>query len=104
MSDMTEEDIARDIYVRCFDDDINYPHVLNAITAGVKEGVAFAYSKVSEWHDIREQLVKARELVLKLYNAGRDVLMCRTEEKAYDNLSDAINDKGVEQFLSEVNK
>ena len=47
------------------------------------------------------QLTKAKEIILRLYNAGRDVLMCRAEEKAYDNLSNAINDKSIEQFLSE---
>ena len=52
----------------------------------------------------KHQLDKARELILKLYNAGRDVLMCRADEKAYDNLSGAIDDKGIEQFLSEVKK
>ena len=51
-----------------------------------------------------EQLTKAKEIILKLYNAGRDVLMCRAEEKAYDNLSNAINDKSIEQFISEVEK
>ena len=50
------------------------------------------------------KLTKAREIILKLYNAGRDVLMCRAEEKAYDNLSDAINDKSIEKFLQEVSK
>jgi hypothetical protein len=48
------------------------------------------------------QLCKAKKIILKLYNAGRDVLMCRAEEKAYDNLSNAINDKSIEQFLSEL--
>ena len=50
------------------------------------------------------ELTKAKEIILRLYNAGRDVLMCRAEEKAYDNLSNAINDKSIEQFLSEVIK
>lgn len=50
------------------------------------------------------KLIKAKELILKLYNAGRDVLMCRTEEKAYDNLSEAINDRSIEQFLKEVSE
>lgn len=49
----------------------------------------------------KHQLDKAIELILKLYNAGRDVLMCRTEEKAYDNLDNVINDKSIEQFLKE---
>ena len=53
---------------------------------------------------LNEQLTKAKEIILRLYNAGRDVLMCRAEEKAYDNLSNAINDKSIEQFISEVEK
>ena len=48
------------------------------------------------------QLAKAKEIILKLYNAGRDVLMCRAEEKAYDNLANAINDRSIEQFFREV--
>lgn len=55
-------------------------------------------------HHIEGQLTKAKEIILKLYNAGRDVLMCRTEEKAYDNLDEAINDKSIEQFLKEVSE
>ena len=54
--------------------------------------------------DKNEQLTRAKEIILRLYNTGRDVLMCRAEEKAYDNLSNAINDKSIEQFLSEVEK
>ncbi len=52
----------------------------------------------------KQQLAKAREIILKLHNAGRDVLMCRAEEKAYDNLSKAISDKSIKQFLKEVEK
>ena len=51
-----------------------------------------------------DQLTKAKEIILKLYNAGRDVLMCRAEEKAYDNLENAINDRSIEQFLEEIEK
>lgn len=52
--------------------------------------------------EISESLTKAKEIILRLYNAGRDVLMCRAEEKAYDNLSNAINDKSIVQFLEET--
>ena len=52
--------------------------------------------------DFNVNLTKAKEIILKLYNAGRDVLMCRAEGKAYDNLSVAINDRSIERFLSEV--
>lgn len=51
-----------------------------------------------------DQLAEAKKIILMLYNAGRDVLMCRNEEKAYDNLSKAVNDKSIEQFISEVEK
>lgn len=44
---------------------------------------------------------EAKEIILKLYNAGRDVLMCRAEEKVYNNLEEAINNKSIEQFLKE---
>ena len=54
--------------------------------------------------ELSKQITNAKELILRLYNAGRDVLMCRAEEKAYDNLSNAINDKSIEQFLSEAGK
>ena len=52
--------------------------------------------------ELKDLLTKARKIILKLYNAGRDVLMCRAEEKAYDNLSNAINDKSIEQFLNDI--
>ena len=54
--------------------------------------------------DLKYKLTKAKEIILKLYNAGRDVLMCRTEEKAYDNLDNAINDRSIEQFLKEIER
>lgn len=54
-----------------------------------------------EYGTLAERLTKAKKIILKLYNAGRDVLMCRAEEKAYDNLSMAINDRSIEQFLKE---
>ena len=61
----------------------------------------FKIAKDNEY-EYSSLLTKAKEIILRLYNAGRDVLMCRAEEKAYDNLSNAINDKSIEQFLSEV--
>ena len=44
---------------------------------------------------------QAKEIILFLYNAGRDVLMCRNEEKAYSNLENAINDKRIRSFITE---
>ena len=57
-----------------------------------------------EYGTLADQLTEAKKIILMLYNAGRDVLMCRNEEKAYDNLSKAVNDKSIEQFMSEVKK
>lgn len=46
---MTEEEmaeeIAKDIYIHHFDDDINYPYVLKAITVGVQKGAEHGYNK-----------------------------------------------------------
>ena len=55
-----------------------------------------ADSRVDE---VKLTLYKAKGIILQLYNAGRDVLMYRAEEKAYDNLEEAINDRSIEQFL-----
>ena len=60
-----------------------------------------ADSRVDE---VKLTLYKAKGIILKLYNAGRDALMCREEEKAYDNLEEAINDRSIEQFLKEIEK
>lgn len=60
-----------------------------------------ADAKVDE---VKSKLPKAKEIILKLYNAGRDVLMCRNEELAYTRLDNAINDKRIEQFLKEVSE
>lgn len=70
--------------------------------AGEKSNLVWKLKTTNEQK--ADQLTKAREIILRLYNAGRDVLMCREEEKAYDNLSNAINDKSIAQFLSEVEK
>ena len=51
---------------------------------------------------VEELKKQAKEIILSLYNAGRDVLMCRSEELAYERLDKAINDKRIEQFLEEV--
>lgn len=49
-----------------------------------------------------DELDKAKDIILSLYNAGRDVLMCREQEEAYARLDEAINDKRIEQFLKEI--
>ncbi len=44
------EEIAKDIYIHHFDDDVNYPCVLQAITVGVQKGIEIGYNKTNEWH------------------------------------------------------
>ena len=48
----------------------------------------------------------ARGIILKLYNAGRDILMCHQlpykQDILYKRLSDCINDKSIEQILKEL--
>jgi len=44
------DEIAKDIYIHHFDDDINYPDVLKAIAVGVQKGAEFGYNKADEWH------------------------------------------------------
>lgn len=64
--------------------------------------ISIGFPNFKDCKEYAEHLAKAKELILGLYNAGRDVLMCRAEEKAYDNLSNAINDKSIMQFLEEI--
>lgn len=39
---------AKDIYIHHFDDDVNYPDVLKAITVGVQKGAEHGYNKANE--------------------------------------------------------
>ena len=43
-------EIAKDIYIHHFDDDVKYPDVLNAIITGIQRGAEFGYNKANEWH------------------------------------------------------
>ena len=45
MFEKVVEEIAKDIYIHHFDDDVNYPDVLKAITVGVQKGSEFGYNK-----------------------------------------------------------
>ena len=49
MFEKEAEEIAKDIYIHHFDDDVNYPCVLQAITVGVQQGAQFGYNKANEW-------------------------------------------------------
>ena len=51
MFEKEAEEIAKDIYIHHFDDDVNYPCVLQAITVGVQQGAEFGYNKANEEHE-----------------------------------------------------
>lgn len=54
MFEIEAEEIAKDIYIHRFDDDVNYPEVLKAITVGVQKGAEFGYNKTNEWHYVKD--------------------------------------------------
>ena len=58
MFEKDAEEIAKDIYIHHFDDDINYPEVLKAITVGVQKGAEFGYNKANERHSPEEHIDK----------------------------------------------
>lgn len=55
MFEKEAEEIAKDIYIHHFDDDVNYPCVLQAITVGVQQGAEFGYNKANEWHFVKDE-------------------------------------------------
>lgn len=56
MFEKVAEEIAKDIYIHHFDDDINYPDVLKAITVGVQKGAEHGYNKANEWYYVKDGL------------------------------------------------
>ena len=56
MFEKEAEEIAKDIYIHHFDDDVIYPNVLKAITVGVQQGAEFGYAKANEWHYVKDEL------------------------------------------------
>ena len=58
MFEKEAEEIAKDIYIHHFDDDVNYPCVLQAITVGVQQGAEFGYNKANEWYFVKDGLPK----------------------------------------------
>jgi hypothetical protein len=54
MFEKEAEEIAKEIDIHHFDDDVNYPCVLQAITIGVQKGAGFGYNKANEWHYVKD--------------------------------------------------
>lgn len=112
MFEKEAEEIAKDIYIHHFDDDVNYPEVLKAITVGVQKG---AESREKEnarlklglealdgqipWKDIKDksevigQLTKAKELLEKVCEGYASVNI--SEKEMCDRVAEA------EAFLKE---
>ena len=82
MFEKEAEEIAKDIYIHHFDDDVDYPDVLKAIAAGVQKGAEFGYNKANEWHFVKEGKPKDNEYVL-IYTDIKNVYIARLVEDDY---------------------
>lgn len=78
MFEKEAKEIAKDIYIHHFDDDVNYPDVLKAITVGVQKGAEHGYNKANE--ELEEKI----SVLLSCKNCpeNKDGLICRKE---YEN-------------------
>ena len=78
MFEKEAKEIAKDIYIHHFDDDVNYPDVLKAITVGVQKGAEFGYNKANE------ELEQKISVLLSCKNCpeNKDGLIC---QKEYEN-------------------
>ena len=110
MFEKEAEEIAKDIYIHRFDDDINYPDVLKAITVGVQKGAEFGYNKANEKHkqdelgliisnssaraELEKQLAQAKEIIKDLLN-----LPFANNEEVYADITSHLD--RAEQFLKE---
>ena len=104
MFEKDAEEIAKDIYIHHFDDDINYPDVLKAITVGVQKGAEFGYNlakeeidylnkhwrseeeerKTNEWHYVTDKLPSnAKENGFILHDLERNSNDLPKENKQY---------------------
>lgn len=73
-------EIAKDIYIHHFDDDVKYPDVLNAIIIGTQRGTEFGFQKgikakintatisdcpiKDEWHYVKDELPRKSDSTL----------------------------------------
>lgn len=78
MFEKEAEEIAKDIYIHHFDDDVNYPDVLKAITVGVQKGAEHGYNKANE--ELEEKISVL--LSCKDCPENKDGLIC---QKEYEN-------------------
>ena len=86
MFEKDAEEIAKDIYIHHFDDDVNYPDVLQAITVGVQKGAEFGYNKANEWHYVKDGDLPKDEKDMLM----SEQLILLTKMKGTDNLNLSI--------------
>ena len=67
MFEKEADKIAKDIYMHHFDDDVNYPDVLQAITVGVQKGAELGYNKANEWHYVKDGDLPTENQLVLLY-------------------------------------
>lgn len=97
---MTEEEIAKDIYIHHFDDDVNYPDVLKAITVGVQKGAEFGYNKANEEHKEKCKTAYIKG-IRTMANALKDY--DRTDGAWTDYFEHTV-DKVLKKLLGEIEK
>lgn len=88
---MTEQEIkdkAKDVYIRCFDDDINYPCVLEALEIAIRESTEEKIADIKancdlaiEGRDIKiKELEKENaELKMKIYGGGYEMIITKKD-------------------------
>lgn len=74
------EEIAKDIYIHHFDDNVNYPDVLKAITVGVQKGAEHGYNNNKANEELEEKISVL--LSCKDCPENKDGLIC---QKEYEN-------------------
>ena len=90
MFEKEAEEIAKDIYIHHFDDNVIYPNVLKAVTVGVQKGAEFGYNKGKN---------EAIEIITALLN----VFVYDLADDEMDSGNIDVKEK-AEQFLKELDK
>lgn len=62
MTELEAAEIAKDIYMHHFDDDIKYPDVLKAITVGVKTGCNSAREIIKDLLSLKATVSSAEDV------------------------------------------
>lgn len=95
------EETAKNTYIHHFDDDINYPEVLKAITVGVQKGSELGYNK--GYHDAEEHYMQVIDNQHKLVDESKKEVI-RLLERWIDTRPYTVSEQKdliaeTEQFL-----